>query len=298
MEENFVVIDVETANRDYSSICQIGLVEFRSGMPCREWTTLVNPRVYFEPNNIRIHRIKQSDVVNAPELKEALLSAAEFIGDSLIASYGPFDQSSVHKALLNCNLPILNNVWLDIIRVVRRTWPESYAQKNYSLKNVCYDQQVSLQDHHDALCDAKAAGMLLCKAINHSGVSLDSWISRVNKRIPVKGIEFLSDEIIVNEDGPLFGEVIVFTGSLTIPRNAAHRLAASAGCTVKNSVTTKTTILVVGDQDVFLVGDTGKSSKQRQAEQLAEAGQPIKFIGETDFVSMINISAPDVIQEL
>ena len=43
-------------------------------------------------------------------------------------------------------------------------------------------------------------------------------------------------------DGPLFGEVVVFTGALTINRRQATDLAAQSGCRVETAVTRATTV--------------------------------------------------------
>ena len=34
---NFLAIDIETANADYSSICQIGIAEFENGQVVNSW---------------------------------------------------------------------------------------------------------------------------------------------------------------------------------------------------------------------------------------------------------------------
>ena len=39
----FNSIDVETANADRASICQIGIVHVRDGSVVGQWETLVNP---------------------------------------------------------------------------------------------------------------------------------------------------------------------------------------------------------------------------------------------------------------
>jgi DNA polymerase III subunit epsilon len=82
--------------------------------------------------------------------------------------------------------------------------------------------------------------------------------------------------------------VIVFTGALHIPREEAADLAATAGCGVAGSISKKTTILVVGDQDVRQLKGHEKSTKQRKAEELIAAGSPIRIIGEADFRSMMS----------
>ena len=53
----FVAIDVETANADMGSICQIGLAKFVDGQLAEEWCTLVDPEDYFDDVNISIHGI-------------------------------------------------------------------------------------------------------------------------------------------------------------------------------------------------------------------------------------------------
>lgn len=93
-----------------------------------------------------------------------------------------------------------------------------------------------------------------------------------------------------NPEGELYGEVIVFTGSLDISRREAAGLAASIGCSDGTSVTKKTTLLVVGDQDLNMLSGKAKSTKHLKAEQLIEGGQQIRMIQESDFKELISHS--------
>ena len=79
----------------------------------------------------------------------------------------------------------------------------------------------------------------------------------------------------------------MFTGALEIPRREAADLAASVGFTVANSVTKRTTMLVVGDVDVTRLAGHDKSSKHRKAEGLVAAGQALRIIRETDFKELV-----------
>ena len=45
----FNSIDVETANADRASICQIGIVHVRDGEIEDQWQTLINPEDWFDP---------------------------------------------------------------------------------------------------------------------------------------------------------------------------------------------------------------------------------------------------------
>jgi DNA polymerase III subunit epsilon len=74
-------------------------------------------------------------------------------------------------------------------------------------------------------------------------------------------------------------------------RADAAKLAADAGCDVRNSVTHETTLLVVGDQDIRHLAGHEKSSKHRKAEELIRAGQVIRIICERDFLELVTIDS-------
>jgi DNA polymerase-3 subunit epsilon len=87
-------------------------------------------------------------------------------------------------------------------------------------------------------------------------------------------------------DGPLLGETITFTGALEIPRRVAADQAADAGADVAPGVTRRTTMLVVGDQDISKLNGGAKSSKHLKAEELIAQGHAIRIMGETDFMAL------------
>ena len=118
-------------------------------------------------------------------------------------------------------------------------------------------------------------------AMTHTGLDLDAWLTRVRQPIDLQLLQPSTRE--GNPDGELCGEVIVFTGALTMPRREAADIAASIGCDVDAGVTKRTTLLVVGDQDVQRLAGHEKSTKHRKAERLIQAGQPIRILRETDF---------------
>ena len=84
----FIVIDIETANPDLLSICQVGIVFFENGEVVTKWETLVNPRDYFDPINVSIHGITERDVRDAPILSDIVPIIKEFFSTNIICSYG------------------------------------------------------------------------------------------------------------------------------------------------------------------------------------------------------------------
>jgi DNA polymerase III subunit epsilon len=280
----FVAMDVETANADMASICSIGAATFEDGALVDEWYSLIDPEDYFDGMNVSIHGITDADVRGAPTFKAAMTEIEPRFGDQIVITHTHFDRVAMHQAATRCSVPVLRCTWLDSARVARRTWVEC-ARSSYGLAAVCKRIGYTFE-HHNALEDAKAAGQIMLAAMRESGLDLDAMLTRVRQPIGagLSGSAITRDG---NPDGSLAGEVIVFTGALEIPRREAADLAASAGCAVANSVTKKTTLLVVGDMDVQRLAGHDKSSKHRKAEDLVATGHPLRIIRETDFRELV-----------
>jgi len=88
-------------------------------------------------------------------------------------------------------------------------------------------------------------------------------------------------------EGALYGEIVVFTGELSIPRREAADLAAAAGCQVLDSVNRTTSFLDVGNRDIRRLAGHAKSSKHRKAEELMTRGQTIRILGESHFPKVV-----------
>lgn len=282
----FVAIDVETANADMASICQIGLAKYKDGKLEQEWSSLIDPEDYFDFINIDIHGITENDVAGAPKFTDVVNELSDFLTNSICVSHTHFDRVSIIQALDKYSLEPINTTWLDSARIARRTWAEC-AWSGYGLSNVCKIIGYEFK-HHDALEDAKASGRVILAAIEKTGLDIDAWFKRVRQPIdPSKSSTGEAIEREGNPEGELYGEVLVFTGALEIPRREAANLAAKIGCTVAQGVTKNTTLLVVGDQDVTKLAGKNKSSKQLKAEQLISKGQQIRIIKESDFKEIV-----------
>lgn len=282
----FVAIDVETANADMASICQIGLARFKDGKLVEEWSTLVDPEDYFDFINIDIHGITEEDVIGAPIFSKVVGDLSGFLSGSVCVSHTHFDRVSVGRALEKYSLNPIETIWLDSARVARRTWEEC-AWRGYGLSRVCEIIGYKFK-HHDALEDAKASAQVIIAAVEKTGLDVEAWLKRVHQPIdPANSSSGSAINRDGNPEGELYGEVLVFTGALEIPRREAANLAASIGCTVASGVTKRTTLLVVGDQDVTKLAGKAKSSKHLKAEQLIAKGRKIRIIKESDFKELV-----------
>jgi DNA polymerase-3 subunit epsilon len=194
----------------------------------------------------------------------------------------PFDRTATLRACQNASLAHFDCSWLDTAKVARRAWSE-FSRSGYGLKNLASAFEISFE-HHDALEDARAAGEILLRAIARTGSTAAEWCSLVT--LPLSALNPAA-ELAVNQDGVLAGNVVVFTGALSIPRQEASVLAALGGCEVGSGVTKQTTLLVVGDQDISRLAGKNKSSKHLKAEELISKGQKIRILGESDFRALL-----------
>ena len=283
---DFVAIDVETANADMASICQIGVAKYSDNQLTNEWETLVNPEDYFDYINIDIHGISENNVKGAPTFPEIFNKLKNHINNTVCVSHTHFDRVSISRAIEKYGLNAIDTMWLDSARVARRTW-EDFAWSGYGLANVC--ERIGYEfKHHDALEDAKASGQVILSAMEATGLDLESWLTRVKQPIdPSKSSSRSAIKREGSREGELYGEVIVFTGALEIVRSEAADLAASIGCSVASGVTKKTSLLVVGDQDISRLAGKEKSSKHLKAEKLISKGQKIRIIKESDFKELV-----------
>jgi DNA polymerase-3 subunit epsilon len=282
---DFVVLDVETANPDLATVCQIGIVEFRNGELVNEWVSLVDPEDYFDFMNISIHGLDEGSVVGQPTWPQIYATVCALLSGRTVVSYTAFDRTSLQRACEKYKLPQIECTWLDAARVTRRTWSD-FARVGYGLSNVAASLGIQFS-HHDAKEDARAAGEILVRAIQLSGVILSDWLTKSHR--PIGADDKSSTRRQGNQDGPLFGEVVVFTGALSIGRKEAADLASQAGCEVAPTVNRTTTLLVVGDQDIRKLMGQDKSSKHRKAEELIAGGQNIRVLGESDFQRLLSL---------
>ena len=169
---NFVALDVETANKDSGSICQIGLAGFKDGALVREWSSLINPEEQFIDCNINVHGLTAADVAGAPTLPEVAETLRDWLNQQVVACHTMFDRQALAKGFAKYGLPALNCRWLDSCQVARKTWK---SPKGHSLPVIC-DIIGHEFTHHDALEDAKAAGALMLAAWRKTGMAPADWL--------------------------------------------------------------------------------------------------------------------------
>ena len=295
--KTFNCIDVETANADRASICQIGIVHVREGEIRDQWQTLINPDDWFDPWNIRIHGIDETSVRYSPTLPEVRDELRRRLRGSVLVSHTAFDRVAFERAMTKYGLEQLHVRWLDSASIARRAWPDEYGKRGWGLKNIAKNLGIDFK-HHNALEDARAVAEIVLRACAVSKLDIEGWLKRVKRPINPSSFRTKSSSSKTapsvrregNSEGPLYGETVVFTGALEVPRHEAADLAAQAGCNVVDNVSRKVTMLVIGTQDKGRFRGYEKSSKHRKVESLNEKSEDmhIQILSESDFFEIAN----------
>jgi DNA polymerase III subunit epsilon len=281
----FVALDLETANSKLTSICQIGISVFEDFREVEALSLLVDPDDYFDALNVAIHGIDENTVFGKPHFEIVFEQIKHIFCNSIVVSHTPFDRTSLLQTCKAKGIVLPTFTWLDSAKVARRAYPQ-YSQRGYGLANLAKEFGMDFR-HHDALEDARVAGAILIQAIIDTGIQLEEWLVRVEK--PISGGNYPERVRLEGKlEGPLAGEVCVFTGQLKVSRVEAAKIANEAGAAVEPGVNKNTTIVVVGDQDLERLAGKSKSSKHLKAEELATKGFPIRILQERDFVALLD----------
>jgi DNA polymerase-3 subunit epsilon len=269
---DFVVIDVETACSNVSSICQIGIVGFRDNAVLFEYETLVDPRDRFSSFNTRIHGIAAHHVVGQPCYDDVHDTVDAHLSGRTTVAHSYFDKGALAAACRAHGRAMVRTTWLDSVRVAKRAWPELGSHR---LNVVSKHLGIPLR-HHDALSDARAAGLIIVRAMEQTGIPLAGWLSSPAR----PGIAPAPRPAA---DGSLRGQRVAILGE---PRCGplAHRIAAAGGRVV-SAVGSTTTILAVTAERPF--GYVRYDAQFRKAEEMARAGAGMRILSGREIAELL-----------
>lgn len=237
-----------------------------------EYETLVDPRDRFSSFNTRIHGIAAEHVMGKPCFADLHGVVDGHLGGRTTVAHSYFDKGALAAACRVHDRTMIETSWLDSVRVAKRVWPELASHK---LNVVSRHLGIPLR-HHDALSDARAAGMIVVKAIEQTGIALAGWLSQ-----PSRGRRGAAP--VPAPDGPLRGERVAILGE---PRDGplARRIAANGGRVV-SAVGTTTTILAVVEEEPF--GYVRYDAQFKKADAQRQAGMAIRIMSSRQMSAMM-----------
>jgi DNA polymerase-3 subunit epsilon len=190
-----------------------------------------------------------------------------------------FDKGALAAACLIHGREPIAATWLDSVRVAKRAWPELASHR----LNVLSAFLGLPHKHHDALSDARAAGMVIVRAIEHTGMGLAGWLAPSSPRTAKAPRPAAS--------GPLSGERVAILGATRDGPLARH--LAAAGARVMASVGATTTLLVISNEQPFGRFVTAHA-EHRRAMALRSEGARITIVTEDEVTARLCGAAPDV----
>ena len=167
----FVAIDLETTglNPAEGEIIELGAVRFVNREEHETIRILVKPEHGLPERNRRLTGIEPSMLDNASDLKSALQSFIEFIGDDLLISHNaPFDTKFLEHHLEKSGLECFRNPALCTLHLAAIVNPEAVSLQ---LGYLAESWKIEIIDQHRALQDARMAGRLFLKLMD----DIEAW---------------------------------------------------------------------------------------------------------------------------
>lgn len=179
---NYTVFDVETANVKRESICSIGIIRCEDDQIVYEKEILINPETHFDYYNTRIHGITEDMVKDAPTFSEIWPDIKEYFSNTVLVAHNAksMDLCALYKTIDRYDLPEVHNEYICTYELSRQLLSEQL--NSFKLNVLCNHYGISLDNHHNALCDTKACYKILLKLKEEFGNSIYPQPYYYNKR--------------------------------------------------------------------------------------------------------------------
>lgn len=290
MSASFLVLDLETANADFSSVCQYGLVTVGPEGITDRRSALIDPRSHF--TSTRIHGIARRHVRGCLPFQQVYPELRKRLSGQLVVAHSTFERKALAACIRAFKLPAIDCTWVDSIRIAQDAWPE-LASEGHGLKRLAAHLGIHLV-HHVALSDAEVTAEIVIRAMEKTGLPITHWVGKGARKFkgPSPSVR-LSDGLpgwtppAPDEDGalPFAGQGLAFSGIFRIPAAVLGAAARAAGFLVQKEIDNRTRFLCVPSSTN--VEATTRTAKQEQADHLASLGQNIRIVTDEDLLTMI-----------
>lgn len=163
--EIYVVFDIETTGLDpfKDKIIEIGAIKLRGKEIIDEFSVFINPEIEIPEEITKLTNITNDMVKDAKKIEEILPQFLEFCKDTTVVAHNAkFDVGFINQKAKQLNLDYNVSV-IDTLHWAKILLPE---QKRFGLKYIANYFNVSLENHHRAVDDAKATAEIFQKFLN------------------------------------------------------------------------------------------------------------------------------------
>lgn len=302
MKTNFLLFHSECVNDNRDSVCHLILIPVNEGIKQTPVDFILNPEAPFD---FVMSGISESEVIKAPKYRDGWDKIQKIFDKypNIICSADGYSARALYATLKRLDIKFNRINYSNAKNIFRRVFDEvsySFDFLNYKYFNDCIID-TEAEDIATRWAD------LTIKSLNESPLdNLSDFLSEnrirpgmmsIDDFIPSKCIKVKYDktfdaesiEVDADNENPFYQKNVVFTGKLEkMPRNTARGLVVAIGGYAPETLTQDTNYLVVGNQDLRVVGESGLSGKMKKAAKYKEKGLDIEIINEKDFLEMIN----------
>lgn len=197
--KNFVVIDFETANQHFNSVCQMGIVTVENNLIAEEKNFLIKPP-YKKFTNTEIHGITFDDVKFVPTFDKLWSSIKGYIDGHIIAAYNLFfDWNCLDATLEHYQIEKPKFQAFDILVNVKNFYSGEYPKpKSYSLINIAKLFELH-HKAHDALSDSQVAAKIQIRINEKSpAMPINLYVADVSTMLKIIASDNLSEYQMVD----------------------------------------------------------------------------------------------------
>lgn len=183
--QDYTVFDIETPNRNNTSLCSISIVNVKDGKIVFKKEYLVNPEENFDDFNIKLTGITPKMVENEPTFDKVWEEIKDFFISGIVVGHNinTFDLRVVCNLLNKYNIMIPDIYFIDTLYVSRKVF---IGFENYKLSTLCKRFNIINENSHNSLCDSLVTQKLFEKILetnnlNESDIRLYNYSNNCNK---------------------------------------------------------------------------------------------------------------------
>jgi DNA polymerase-3 subunit epsilon len=165
----WAAIDFETATREATSACALGIALIDDGVVTETASWLVRPPFNeYEFWNTKVHGLSAEDTKFAPEFDEVWPEIAAMLqGRRLLAHNAPFDIRVLRALIETRELHAERYHYACTVDLARKAMPHL---ERHTLDRVCDHCGIALM-HHDAASDARACACVALACVDAAGAA-------------------------------------------------------------------------------------------------------------------------------
>lgn len=303
--KDFIALDVETATSEKSSICQIGLTEVKDGVVLPSKSILIQPdgNLYDPYHTHHIHGISSADTCGCAGFAESWKEVESYLsGKTVISHYAAFDMRALQSCFDKYGIPYPEFDIYCSYQIARRVLG---SVSGCSLSALQCRFGIDSGLHHRADNDSAGCAHVVLHLLSLQGIGIEELEStldlscghfspsglvlpRLHSQSPSssdKRYVPVLDTSLADSESYFYGKEVVFTGKFVHGnrRELRQKITDISGVSSPDNLRKTTDILVVGEQDYRVVGESGMSEKQRKAEEMLLRGSDIEIMSELEF---------------